>query len=379
MSDQLSQRYNYPAQFGENTEQLMLQIKAMLLEGKYILTSEVQRFEQTFADYIGCSFARGTNSGTDAITIALLALGLKSDDEVITQANTFHATVSAIQMAGAKPVLVDVDEQSFLMDVRQVPSAITPQTRVIMPVHLFGKPTPMVDLMALAGAHHAAIVEDAAQAHGATIHSKHVGGFGVAGCFSFHPSKNLAAAGDAGAIVTNDSELALRIEYLRALGQIEQGVHVAVGLNSKLDAIQAQILSWKIAYLDAWNRARAQVASWYREALSKLPVVFQRTDDGEQHVYHLLQIRTQYRDRLVSYLQSRGVDAVIRYPVPIHLQPAFAKWGWRRGQFPVAERLATELMCLPIRPDMRRAEVEAVALCVANFFAHAYAAARRAG
>jgi dTDP-4-amino-4,6-dideoxygalactose transaminase len=379
MSDELSHRYNYAAQFGENIDQLMLDLRSMLLEGRYILAPEVKRFEQVFAEYTGCSFARGLNSGTDAIMIALLAIGLQPEEEVITQANTFHATVSAIQMVGARPVLVDADDRSFLMDVRQVSPAITPRTRVLMPVHLFGKPTPMVELMAVAAAHRAQVVEDAAQAHGAMIHGKRVGGFGIAGCFSFHPSKNLAAAGDAGAIVTNDAGLVSRIECFRALGQREQGEHVVVGLNSKLDAIQARILSSKIASLDAWNCARAQVASWYRESLIDLPLVFQRIDDGERHVYHLLQVRTHLRDKLLSYLQSHGVDAVVRYPTPIHLQPAFAKWGWRRGQFPVAERLASELLCLPIRPDMQRSEVEAVALCIHNFFAHAYAAASRAG
>jgi dTDP-4-amino-4,6-dideoxygalactose transaminase len=374
MSDQGSSRYNYSAQFGDGIDELMPEIRSMLIDGRYILTCELREFERAFAEYTECNFARGVNSGTDAITIGLLVLGIEPGDQIITQANTFHATVAAIQLAGAHPVLVDADEESFLMDVRQIPSVLNSHTRVLMPVHLFGKPTPMLELMAISESTGAHVVEDAAQAHGARIHGKRVGGFGALGCFSFHPSKNLAAAGDAGAIVTNNADLASRIDRFRALGQREQNVHVVVGLNSKLDAIQARILSWKLARLDSWNRARAEVAKWYRSALSDAPVTFQRSDNGETHVYHLMQVRAPHRDALLTYLRQSRVDAAVRYPTPIHLQPAFVKWGWRQGQFPVAERLANELLCLPIRPDMQQSEVEFVASRVSTFFTKEYGA-----
>lgn len=364
----ISARYNYRAQFGDEIDSLVDDLRAMLLEGRYILNGDVREFEQSFAGYIGTGFARGVNTGTDAVLLTLLALGIGPGDEVITQANTFHATVAAIHFAGATPVLVDALEDSFLMDTNAAAAAITSRTRAILPVHLFGKPTPMLDLLAAcqkAGVH---LIEDAAQAHGACIHGRRVGSFGIAGCFSFHPSKNLAAAGDAGAIVSNDVALVGAIDQLRALGQRGQNDHVVVGYNSKLDAIQARILARKLLSLDGWNESRAQIAEQYRSGLAGLPASFQRSDPDETHVYHLFQLRCAERDELLHFLVARGVDAVTRYPVPIHLQPAFAQYGWRRGQFPVAERLADELLCLPIRPDMLPAEIEFVTGTVRSFF-----------
>lgn len=367
---QRSLRYNYPAQFGANADELMDDLRSILFDGRYILSSDVRAFEEAFAAYAGCRFARGVNSGTDAIVIALLALGVGPGDEVITQANTFHATVGAIQLAGATPVLVDADDASFLMDIGQVPAALTERTRALLPVHLYGKPTNPEELQKIAASRQLYLIEDAAQAHGASIGTRPVGSYGTAACFSFHPSKNLAAAGDAGAIVTNDPALAERLDWHRALGQRAQNDHIVVGLNSKLDGLQARVLSWKLPFLDAWNLSRARVAATYRALLADLPVGFQRVDPGETHVYHLFQIRTAHRDALLEHLQRHGVDAVTRYPTAIHLQPAFARWGWRRGQFPVAERLAAELICLPIRPDMEEPEIEYVSSQVRRFFDH---------
>lgn len=363
-----SARYNYPAQFGDRVDELLSTIRSTLLGGQYILSAAVSEFEEQFAAYTGTRFARGVNSGTDAIAIALMALGIGDGDEVITQANTFHATVAAIQMVGAKPVLVDADNDTYLMDLPRVSAVATSRTRAVIPVHLFGKPTAMEELLRWATERGVDVVEDAAQAHGAMIGGRRVGSFGRAGCFSFHPSKNLAAAGDAGAIVCNDPELAERIERYRALGQARQNEHVVVGMNSKLDAVQATVLSCKLALLDGWNSARATIAATYRSRLSDLPVSFQRSDPGEVHVFHLFQMRTDRRDAMLRFLQSRGVDAVIRYPTPIHLQPAFARWGWRQGQFPVAESLAAELLCLPIRPDMEEPEIDLVCQTVREFF-----------
>lgn len=363
-----SARYNYPAQFGDRIDDLLATLRSTLLSGQYILSPAVTEFETRFAAYVGSRFARGVNSGTDALAIALLALGVGPGDEVITQANTFHATVAAIQWVGATPVLVDADEETYLMQLATVPQRATPQTRAVIPVHLFGKPTPMLDLLRWTAARQILVVEDAAQAHGAMIDGRRVGSFGQAGCFSFHPSKNLAAAGDAGAIVSDDADLVERLDRFRALGQAGQNEHVVVGMNSKLDAMQASVLSCKLALLDQWNAARSSIAATYRARLADLPVSFQQTDPGETHVFHLFQLRTPRRDELLQFLQSRGVDAVVRYPTPIHLQPAFARWGWRQGQFPVAERLAAELLCLPIRPDMEEAEVSLTCDTVRDFF-----------
>jgi len=361
-------RYNYHQQFGEEVDSLVGDLRRMLLEGRYILSEEVNAFEQSFADFLGVKHVRGTNTGTDAIAIALMALGIGRSDGVITQANTFNATVTAIRMAGATPVLVDADDGTWLMDVSQVAAAVTSRTKVLIPVHLYGKPTPMLTLLEIARQRGIHLVEDAAQAHGARIHGRVAGSFGVAGCFSFHPSKNLAAAGDAGAVATNEDFLANRVDMIRSLGQRTQNEHIVPGVNSKLDALQARILSWKLPHLHECNSRRRIVAGWYRERLLELPLSFQAEGPDEEHVYHLFQIRTDGRDALLSYLIKSGVDAVVRYPIPIHLQPAFADYGWKKGQFPVAERLAGELLCLPIRPDLSISDVDYVTDCIRSFF-----------
>jgi dTDP-4-amino-4,6-dideoxygalactose transaminase len=361
-------RYNYSAQFGETVGLLMQDLRKMLLDGNYILTEEVRRFEDAFAQFLGAKYARGVNSGTDALIIALLSLRVGFGDEVITQANGFHATAAAILLASAKPVLVDAHEGTFLVDEAQVSAAINSHTRALIPVHLYGKPTPMTGLLNIASKNSLLVVEDAAQAHGARVEGRAVGTFGAVGCFSFHPSKNLAAAGDGGALVTNDRELAGRIGLYRALGQRLQNDHVVVGLNSKLDAIQARILFHKLPFLEQWNEQRRKIAGWYRERLAGLPITVQETTPGETHACHLFPIRTSQRDGLLTHLHQRGVDAVVRYPTPIHLQPAFSSCGWKRGQFPVAERLAKELMCLPIRPDLPLSQVDYVTDCIRSFY-----------
>ena len=286
----------------------------------------------------------------------------------MTHANTFNATVAAICLAGLKPLLVDADEDSFLMDTGQAIGAITSQTQVLLPVHLYGKPTPMHELVRESEKRGICVVEDAAQAHGARLDGRRMGTYGILGCFSFHPSKNLAAAGDGGAIATNRADIKERLSTLRALGQAGQNNHLHASYNTKLDSIQAKVLAWKLPSLDQWNEQRRKIAHQYRERLSDLPLKFQSWAEGEEHVFHLLAIRTEKRDQLLNHLQSRGVDAVIRYPVPIHLQPAFSQYGWRRGQFPVAEALARELLCLPIRPNLTATEVDYVADCVRSFF-----------
>lgn len=378
-------RYNYRAQFDPGFDTLLAELGRMLLDGQYVLSSHVSDFERAFATFNGSAHCVGVNSGTDALLIALRALGIGAGDEVITQANTFHATVAAIELSGATPVLVDPDEESFLIDLPAIQAAITDRTRAVIPVHLFGKPTPMAELLALSRQKNFVVIEDAAQAHGARIEpgalpfsetpaaGKRAGSFGVAGCFSFHPSKNLAAAGDAGAIITDDPALAHRIAEIRALGQRQQNDHVVVGYNSKLDSLQARILSHKLERLDEWNRQRRARAALYRDALRDLPISFQREDPGEEHVYHLFQIRSGYRDDLLAHLKGHGVDAVVRYPVPIHLQPAFRHHGWRAGQFPIAERLANELLCLPIRPDLTDGDIAFVSGSVRSFFERAIA------
>ena len=361
-------RYNYAHQFHGDLQHLTQELTCMLATGNYVLGPRVEAFERHFAEYLGVDHVIGVNSGTDALLLALMGMGIGPGDEVITQANTFHATVAAVCLVGAKPVLVDVDPATFLMDVAKVETRISAQTKVILPVHLYGKPTPMDDLLQLASHYNLGLLEDAAQSHGAKRSGKRTGSFGIAGCFSFHPSKNLAAAGDAGAISTSDPELATALRLRRELGQQTQNHHVVVGLNSKLDAIQARILDFKLPLLDAWNAGRARIADGYRERLADTPLNFQAVDLAETHVYHLFQVRTPQRDALIEWLNAREIDVSIRYPTPIHLQPAFRELGYGLGAFPVAEALARELLCLPIRPDMCEDELDYVSDCIHAFF-----------
>jgi dTDP-4-amino-4,6-dideoxygalactose transaminase len=361
------QRYDYLSQF-DRFQEFMADVSRMILDGHYVLSEEVAEFERAFGAYLQCSFVVGVNTGTDALLCSLKSLALRSEHEVVTHANTFNATVAAICLAGLKPVLVDAEEDTFLMNTKEALGAITSRTRVLLPVHLYGKPTPMQELVRETEKKGIHLVEDAAQAHGARIDGRRVGTFGALGCFSFHPSKNLAAAGDGGAIATNEQKISEELRILRALGQSSQNNHVLPGYNSKLDSIQAKVLSWKLPSLDAWNQQRREIASLYRERLCDLPLKFQSWNEGEEHVFHLFVIRTDKRDQLLNHLQSKCVDAVIRYPVPIHLQPAFSQYGWRPGQFPIAEALARELLCLPIRPNLTVAEIDYVADCVRSFF-----------
>jgi dTDP-4-amino-4,6-dideoxygalactose transaminase len=364
-------RYDYAAQFGDDIGTLLTDIGRMLIDGRYILTDEVREFENAFGAYLGASYVYGVGSGTDALILALMALGIRAGDEVIIQANTFYATAAAVRLVGAVPVLVDACLDSYLIDDEQVGAAVTSRTRAVIPVHLYGKPTPLERLRRIAVAHGFEIVEDAAQAHGARIQGRAAGTLGTIGCFSFHPSKSLAAAGDGGAVATNSESLAHDVRRRRELGQEGQGNHVLLGINSKLDAIQARILNWKMPRLESWNSSRRRIAAAYRERLCGLPLTFQATSPDEEHAYHLFPIQTAARDSLMTFLRQAGVDVVVRYPYPIHLQPAFAHYGWRRGQFPIAESLASELLCLPIHPTMSIDEIDYVCDQIRLFFGRA--------
>jgi dTDP-4-amino-4,6-dideoxygalactose transaminase len=359
-------RYDYRDQFAGIEDDVVGEIRRSLMDGSYILSEEVEAFEEAFAEYLGLRYAVGVNSGTDALVVALTGVGVGPGDEVVTVANTFHASVLAVTRTGARPVLVDCRPDDWLVDPDLIEGAITPKTRAILVVHLFGKVVGMARIREVADRHGLTIVEDACQAVGARWEGGRAGSLGRVGCFSFHPSKNLAAAGDAGAVVTDDPELAAVVRRLRHFGQVRQNEHQELGWNTKLDAFQAVVLRHKLPRLDEWNARRVQIAAEYRRRLGALPVRFQ---EGEgDSVFHLFQVQAPRRDELLAYLVGSGIDAVVRYPVPIHLQPPFEPLGHRRGDFPVAESQAAETLCLPIRPNLTLEEIGLVCEAVTEFF-----------
>ena len=359
-------RYNYRSQFDGCLTNVLDQLQRILIDGSYILGDDVTTFEESFARFVGSRYCVGVNSGTDALIMALVACGLGTGSRIAVQANTFYATLLAILRVGAVPVLIDADPTTFLMDL----DALERERKLdaILPVHLFGLASDLTRIRRHAERVGAIVIEDCAQAHGAVHNGRMTGVYGSVGCFSFHPSKNLAAAGDAGACVTNNHRIAERLRQLRNLGQSEQNDHVVVGFNSRLDAIQAVVLNAKLPKLNGWNAARIAIAKRYRTELSGLPVSFQSTGDPEEHVYHLFQLRTGARDALLEHLQANGIEATIRYPVPIPRQRVFSNLGWTEGVYPVADALASELLCLPMRPDVTEGEVEQVVTSVRDFF-----------
>ncbi|KPC68999.1 glutamine--scyllo-inositol aminotransferase [Streptomyces sp. NRRL F-6602] len=346
-------------------------IGEVLLRGGYVLGEEVAEFERRLAGYLGAAHTVGVNSGTDALILTLDALGIGPGDEVITVANSFHATAQAIARRGATPVYVDCRDDDFLMDLDLLPAAFTERTRAVILVHMFGKAADVPRAARLARDAGVTLVEDCAQAIGARSHGVRVGTASAAGCWSFAPSKNLAAAGDAGAVSVQDDALADRLRLLRHFGQPRQNQHDILGYNSRLDTLQALVLLHKLDRLDTWNARRATVAATYRERLAGLPLRFQ--DPGEEggHVYHLFQVCTEsetVRDGLLAHLTDSGIDAVVRYPVPLPRQPALAGPAADRHPCPVAEDLSRRTLCLPIRPDLDAAEIGHVCHAVTGYF-----------
>jgi len=362
----IAKRYNFAAQFAGIAGAVEQAIGKALIDGNYILGPEVEAFEAEFAAFCQVRNCVGMNSGTDALILALLAVGIGPGHRVAVQANTFYATVASICLTGATPVLIDACPDTFLMDLEKL--AALDSIDAILPVHLYGLATDMGRTLEIARLQGALVIEDCAQAHGAMWAGRPVGSFGRVGCFSFHPSKNLSAAGDAGGCVTSDAELNERLRMLRHLGQVDQNDHRFIARNSRLDVIQSIVLRAKLPSLSAGNLRRREIAERYRAGLTGLPVKFQAAGDPGEHVYHLFQLGSDCRDLLLDFLVSNGVDATVRYPLPIHLQPAFGHLGLAEGSFPVAERLARQLLCLPIRPDMSDDEVEFIVDTVRLYF-----------
>ncbi len=335
--------------------------------GWYVLGEEDRAFEKAFAAYLGAAHCVGVGSGTEALHLALLAVGVRPGDEVVTAANTCVPTVCAITATGAVPRFADVDEATLTLDPAALAEAVTERTKAILPVHLYGHPCDMDPIREIAGAHRISVIEDCAQAHGSAYRGRACGTLGDAGAFSFYPSKNLGAYGDGGAVTVGEAGLAERLGQLRNYGQSERYIHVIKGCNSRLDELQAAILRVKLKYLDTWNGARAERAAAYGEALAGLPLRLPETADWATVNHHLYVVRTDRRDALLEHLANDGIGALIHYPVAAHLQPAFRDLGYKAGDFPVAERACKEVISLPLYPEMPMAHIVTVAGSIRRF------------
>lgn len=340
-------------------------VMRVLSDCNFILGEQVEKFEANFAEFLGCRYAIGVSSGLDALRLALEALGIGAGDEVMIPANTYIATALAVSSVKARPVLVDIDPQSYNMDPNLIKKALTTSTRAIIPVHLYGQSADMETILDIASRHRLFVIEDACQSHGARYHEQRTGTFGDFGCFSFYPAKNLGAYGDGGAVVTNDQKLAEKIARLRNYGQRAKYYHSERGLNARLDTIQAAVLNVKLKHLDEWNRSRATHAMYYSEQLKKIKELKEpQVLPDRDHVFHLYVIRTRMRNQLQEFLSGRRITTLIHYPVPIHLQEAYGDLGYKMGDFPNTERAAAEILSLPmyaeLRPSQQRYVIESV-------------------
>jgi len=355
------------AQYATIRDEVGPAIQRVLDSCEFSLGSEVAAFEVEFASYCGASHGIGVNSGTSALHLALLAAGVQPGDEVITVPFTFVATVSAIQNSGATPVFVDIEPHSFTMDVTQLAAAITPRTRAIIPVHLYGHPANMDAIVALAKHAGIVVIEDAAQAHGAEYRGRRVGNLGDMACFSFYPSKNLGAYGEGGMVVTSDPGYARTIRLLRDWGAEQKYQHVMKGYNFRLDGLQGAVLRVKLRHLDAWTTARRHAAAHYRQLLTPLGVSIPECAPGVAHAYHIYAIRSRVRAALQASLLDAGVHTGVHYPTPVHLLPAYAELGGKPGQFPQSERASREVLSLPMYPELTAQQREFVAGAIGAF------------
>ncbi len=342
-------------------------LQGVLDSTAFIMGPEIARFEEAFAVWCGASHCVGVSSGTAALELALRAVGVGPGDGVITVAHTFIATAEAISAVGATPIFVDVDPVSYNMDPAALELAITPAVRAVIPVHIYGQPAAMAAINAVAQAHGLAVIEDAAQAHGATLHGARAGTLAQVGCFSFYPGKNLGAYGDAGAVITADPGLAAQIRLLRNHGRRAKYEHEVVGFGERLDTLQAAVLLAKLPHLDDWTAARRRLARRYSERLATLDLVLPQEMEGVESAWHLYVIRTARRDELLAFLKAHGVEAGVHYPLPLHLQPAYAHLGYVRGNLPVTEAVAASCLSLPLYPELTDAQQDRVVALLRRF------------
>jgi len=337
----------------------------------FIMGKEVRDFEAAFAGYMQVKHAVGVSSGTDAIFLALYALGVGAGDEVITTPHTFIASAEPIAHLGARPVFVDIDPATYNLNPALLEAAITERTKAILPVHLYGQPADMQPILDIASKHNIPVIEDAAQAHGAEYHGRRVGNWGVMACFSFYPGKNLGAYGDAGAVLTNDDTLAKRLAMLRNHGRTGKYEHEFIGYGDRLDALQAAILAAKLPHLEEWNEARRRHAAYYRQALAGIPGLTLPSELPDvRHVYHLYVIRVAGdRDALIEHLKGAGIECGIHYPIPLHLQTAMAYLGYRQGDFPETEKAAASVVSLPMYPELDAGQLNTIVEAISEFMA----------
>ncbi|HEY5616568.1 MAG TPA: DegT/DnrJ/EryC1/StrS family aminotransferase [Vicinamibacterales bacterium] len=336
-------------------------IEGVLRDGKYVLGPAVESFERDFAVYCGTRHAVAVNSGTSALHVALLAAGVRPGDEVVTVPFTFVATVAAIEYAGAKPVFVDIDPDDYTMDPSALERAITPRTRAVVPVHLFGQPADMHAIVDIARRHRLVVIEDACQAHGAEYEGRRAGSLGDIGCFSFYPTKNLGAFGEGGAAVTSNSTYADTMKLLRSWGETRRYEHSIRGFNYRMDGIQGAILGVKLKYLERWIDARRGHARTYGRLLSATDVRTPRERQGARHVYHAYSVRLHQRDAWRARLTDNQIQTAVHYPIPVHLQHAYRDLGYNAGDFPVAETVAQEILSIPVFPEITSTQIETVA------------------
>lgn len=347
-------------QYDPIREEVEKAILACAQKNHYCLGPEVEDFERAFATFCGATHAIGVNSGTSALHLCLEAAGIGPGDEVITAPYTFVASVAAIEYTGAKPVFADIDPITYTIDPKKVENAITSRTKAILPVHLYGLPADMDPLLDIAQRNDLFVIEDAAQAHGAVYNDKKAGTLGHLAAFSFYPTKNLGAFGDAGAVVTNDDALAEKVRLMRVWGSRKKYFHELKGFNYRMDGIQGAVLNVKLRYLAEWNERRMKHAAFYHEGLRDLGLQLPATPKGRQHVYHIYMIPVEKRDRIQKLMLDEGVEATVFYPLPVHLQNAYQNLGYQEGDFPISEDIAKKALCLPMYPELDESQTRAV-------------------
>lgn len=349
---------DFSQQYQEIKDEIDVGLKKVFEKGNFILGDEEKEFEKEFAGYCGAEFGAGVNSGTDALYLAVSALDVGVGDEVILPTHTFVATALCISYVGAKPVFVDIEPQTYNIDPAQIEKAITEKTKAIIPVHIYGQAANMEEICAIAKKHGLKVIEDAAQAHGALYKGKKIGSLGDVACFSFYPTKSLGAFGDGGMIVTSNKDIYEKVLMLRDYGRQGRYEHKIKGYNSRLDTVQAVILSAKLKRLDKWNAMRRNVAAWYEEQLKDIPdVVAPLVEKDKEHVFQTYAIRIKERDRICKQLQDKNIGVLIHYPMPLHLQEVYRDLGYGKGVFPVAESVAMDILSLPMFPHMSRDQV----------------------